>query len=167
MRKLNILKAVVDFVWIMSWIALPLIIIVSIVMLFSIEPIDIPIKVNGLELDLSNEQSKYLLPVGILSMGLFIYALFFFRKLLANFKKRLIFESDNADYLNNIGNLIMINAVIYALVNFIIQVINGKLTIQLGYGPFLYLLGLGLFFKVLAEVFKMGKYLKEENDLMI
>ena len=35
MRKLNILKAIVDFVWILTWIALPLIIIVSIVVLFN------------------------------------------------------------------------------------------------------------------------------------
>lgn len=167
MRKLNILKAILDFVWIMSLIALPIIIIVFTSLFFKNEPIEIPIKVNGLELDLSNTQSKLLLPVGILYMGLFIYALFFFRKLLANFKKLLIFENENADYLNKIGNLIMINAVIYALVNFIIHIINDKLTIELGYGPFLYLLGLGLFFKVLAEVFKMGKHLKEENDLMI
>lgn len=167
MRKLNILKAIVDFVWILTWIALPLIIIVSIVVLFNKEAIDVPIQINGSDLDLSNAYDKYALPLGMVYIGFLLFSLYFFRKLLTNFQKRIIFENENADYLNKIGNIIMIEALIYALINIIIHFLNNKITITLGYGPFLYLLGLGLFFKVLAEVFKMGKHLKEENDLMI
>lgn len=167
MRKLNILKAIVDFIWIMTWIALPLIIIVSIVMLFNKEAIDVPIQINGSDLNLSNTYDKYALPIGLVYIGFLLFSLFFFRKLLTNFQKRMIFENENADLLNKIGNIIIIEALIYALTNIIIHFLNNKITITLGYGPFLYLLGLGLFFKVLAEVFKMGKNLKEENELTI
>lgn len=167
MRKLNILKAIVDFVWIMSLIALPLILILSVVMLFSNEPLDIPIQINGSTMDLSNAHDKYVLPVGILQLSILLYALFFFKKLLNNFRKRLIFENENAEFLNKIGNLIIVSAILYVVYDLFIHYISSKITIAIGYGPFLYLLGLGLFFKVLAEVFKMGKHLKEENDLMI
>lgn len=167
MRKLYILKTIVDFVWIMSWFALPLILILSVFMLFSSETLDVPIQINGSTLDLTNAYDKYILPVGILHLGILLYALFFFKKLLNNFTKRLIFENQNADFLNKIGNLIIVSAIIYVIFDLYIHFISSKITIAIGYGPFLYLLGLGLFFKVLAEVFKMGKHLKEENDLMI
>lgn len=167
MRKLNILKAIVDFIWIMSLLALPLITIFFAFVIFSDKIIDIPLKINDLEIDTSIGQSKYLLPVALIYFALFIYALFFFRKLLENFKKLIIFEVENAKLLNKIGQLIMINAVIYALFTFALQLLIGKLTIDIGYGPFLYVLALGLFFSVLSEVFLMGKKLKEENELTI
>ncbi|WP_291114273.1 DUF2975 domain-containing protein [Flavobacterium sp. UBA6135] len=167
MRKLNILKAIVDFIWIMSLFALPLIIVFFVFIIFSNETIDIPLKINDLEIDTSIGQSKYLLPVALMHFGLFIYALYFFRKLLENFKKLIIFEVENAKLLNKIGQLIMINAVVYALLTFALQLLIGKLTIDIGYGPFLYVLALGLFFSVLSEVFLMGKKLKEENELTI
>jgi hypothetical protein len=167
MRKLYILKTIVDFIWIMSWFALPLILILSVVMLFSSEPLDIPIQINGSTMDLSNAYDKYILPVGILYLCVLLYALFFFRKLLNNFRKRLIFENENAELLNKIGNLIIISSIIYVLFDLIIHYLSSKITITIGYGPFLYLLGLGLFFKVLAEVFKIGKTMKDENELTI
>lgn len=167
MRKLNILKAIVDFIWIMSWFVLPLILILSVMMLFSNEPLEIPIQISGTTMDLSNSYDKYALPVGILHLGILLYALFFFKKLLNNFRKRLIFENENAELLNKIGNLIIVSAIIYVAFDLFIHYISSKITIAIGYGPFLYLLGLGLFFKVLSEVFKMGKNLKEENELTI
>lgn len=167
MRKLNILKAIVDFVWIMSWIILPIIIIVSIAMVYTDLPVTTTFKINESELNPSSTYDKIALPIGIVYLGLFIYILFFFRKLLTNFRNLLIFDSANEELLDKIGNLIILNAIIYVIINFIIQVINGNLSIGIGYGPFLSLLGLGLFFKVLAEVFKMGRTYKEENDLMI
>jgi len=39
--------------------------------------------------------------------------------------------------------------------------------IDIGFGPFVYLLALGLFFTVLSEVFTIAKRIKEENDLTI
>jgi len=167
MRKLYILKAIVDFVWIMSWLALPLILILSIIMLFSNEPLDIPIQISGTTMDLSNTYDKYVLPVGILYLCVLLYALFFFKKLLNNFRKRLIFENENAEFLNKIGNLIIVSAIIYVVFDLFIHYMSSKITIIIGYGPFLYLLGLGLFFHVLAEVFKMGKSMKDENELTI
>lgn len=167
MRKLNILKAIVDFVWIMSWIILPIIIIVSITMLFIDLPIKTTLTINESELMPDSTYDKIALPIGIVYLGLFIYILFFFRKLLVNFKKLIIFDVANEELLDKIGNLILLNAILYIIIDFIIQAINGKLSIEIGYGPFLSLLGLGLFFKVLAEVFKMGRTYKEENELTI
>jgi hypothetical protein len=167
MRKLYILKTIVDFIWIMSWFGLPLIILLSIIMFVNNEPFDIPVQISGTTLDLSSAYDKYVLPVAILYLGILLYALFFFRKLLNNFRKRLIFEDENAKFLNKIGNLIIVSAIIYVLFDMFIHFISSKITIAIGYGPFLYLLGLGLFFKVLAEVFKMGKSMKDENELTI
>jgi hypothetical protein len=44
---------------------------------------------------------------------------------------------------------------------------KNNVSIQIGIGPFLYLMALGLFFKVLSEVFLIGKRIKEENELTI
>ncbi|HBI00513.1 MAG TPA: hypothetical protein DDY18_02700, partial [Flavobacterium sp.] len=69
MRKLNILKAIVDFVWIMSWIILPIIIIVSIAMLFIDLPIKTTLTINESELMPDSTYDKIALPIGIVYLG--------------------------------------------------------------------------------------------------
>ena len=61
MRKLNILKAIVDFVWIMSFIAIPLLILFLGYVLINDEPFGIPININGIEVAVVDLQSKILL----------------------------------------------------------------------------------------------------------
>ena len=167
MKKLYILKTVVDFLWIISLFAFPLIIFLTIYFIWSDEVMDIPIQITTHEIDLTSKFGKIALAIGVLNSGLLLYAVFLFRKLLTNFRKRLIFETENMILFDKIGNLVLLASVVYIITDFVANTSINHLQINFGYGPFLYLLGLGLFFKVLAEVFKMGKNLKDENELTI
>lgn len=167
MRKLNILKAIVDFIWIMSLLFFPFMAFLSISFILTDEMIDIPLKITNSEINLTSPFGKIALIISVLNFALLLVALFFFRKLMTNFKKRLIFEDDNQFLFDKIGNLVIISSVIYLVTDFLATSSRAQATIHFGPGPFLYLLGLGIFFKILAEVFKIGKSMKEENELTI
>ena len=167
MRNLNLLKTIVNYVWIMSLIFYPKAIITCIMLLISNKPIDIPLQISGNNIELDTVTSKIAFVLALLNYGLGIYILYLFQKLLNQFYKKLIFEDICYDLLREIGKLILYSAFIYLLCEFLIQISKDKVSIQFGYGPFIYLIGIGLFFKVLAEVFKVGKRLKEQNELTI
>ena len=167
MKKLNILKTIVDFIWIMSLIFYPLIILFTVMILIDKELFDIPISIVGASVDLSTGYGKIALIINVLNFGLLLYAVYFFRKLLNSFMKRIIFEETICLLLNKIGSLVIYASIVYLISDFIIKLSNSKIEIQFGYGPFLYLLALGLFFKVLSEVFNIGKKIKDENELTI
>lgn len=167
MKKLNLLKTIVDFIWIMSLVFFPLIIVLSIMILMDKEVFDIPITFATGTVDLSNNFGKMALVINVINFGLLLYALYFFRKLLSRFMKRIVFEDEICFLLNKIGSIVIMASIVQLLSDYITKLSNHKFGIEFGYGPFLYLLALGLFFKVLAEVFKIGKNMKEDNELTI
>ena len=167
MKKLNLLKTIVDFIWIMSLIFYPLIIIVSIMILIDKGTFDIPISFTIGTVDLSSKFGKIVLVINVFNFTLLLYSLYFFRKLLSCFIKRIIFEEEICFLLDKIGKLIIIASVVQLFSDFISKLSDHWVGIEFGYGPFLYLLALGLFFKVLSEVFTIGKKMKEENELTI
>jgi hypothetical protein len=167
MRKLNFLKTIVDYVWIMSIIAYPLVIVFCIMVLTSNEPIDIPIKIAGNLIELNTVWSKIGIIISVLNFGLMLYALYNFKIVLNNFRKKLLFEVENSIFLDKIGNLIILSSSLYLITELLMLISKSTISIQIGFGPFLYLMALGLFFKVLAEVFLIGKRIKEENELTI
>ncbi|WP_396181739.1 DUF2975 domain-containing protein [Flavobacterium sp.] len=167
MRNLNLLKTIVNYVWIMSLIFYPISIIICILLLISNEPIDIPLQISGNNIELNTVNSKIAFVIALFNYGLGIYILYLFKKLLNLFYNKLIFEETCYDLLRQIGKLILYSAFIYLICEFLIKISKDKIGIQFGYGPFIYLIGIGLFFKVLAEVFKVGKRLKEQNELTI
>ena len=167
MRKLYILKIIVDFIWIISLLFFPVMLALSFYFIFTNELIDIPIKITFSEIDLTTPLGKIALIFALANYILWLIALCYFRKLMTNFRKRLIFEYANHIIFDTLGNLVIASSVVYLLADFLATSSLAKVQIHIGYGPFLYLLGLGLFFKVLAEVFKMGKSMKEENELTI
>jgi hypothetical protein len=86
---------------------------------------------------------------------------------LNNFRKKIIFEENTYQLLDKIGNLVMLSASIYLISDLLGSFSKSKIGINLGFGPFLYLMALGLFFKVLSEVFIIGKRIKEDSELTI
>lgn len=167
MKKLNLLKSIVDYIWIMSLICYPFIILFSVMLLIEKEAFDISIYIMGASVDLSTGLGKMALIINVLNFGLLLFALSYFRKLLNKFSKRIIFDDEIGFLLNKIGSVIIVASIVYLISDFIIRFSNSKVEIQFGYGLFLYLLALGLFFKVLSEVFTIGKRIKEENELTI
>ena len=167
MRKLVFLKTIVDYVWIMSIIAFPLLIVFIGFVLFSNEPIDVPINITGINIVATTFLGKLGLVVSAVNFGVILYGIYNFKVLLNNFKTKIIFEVVTFKLLDKIGNLVMLSASIYLISDLLGAFSKSKIGINLGFGPFLYLMSLGLFFKVLSEVFIIGKRIKEDNELTI
>jgi hypothetical protein len=167
MRKLVFLKTIVDYVWIMSIFAFPLLIVFIGFVLFSNEPIDIPINISGIKINADTSLGKIGLVLSVVNFGIVLFALYNFKSLLNNFRKKIIFEENTYQLLNKIGNLVMLSASIYLISDLLGAFSKSTIGINLGFGPFLYLMSLGLFFKVLSEVFIIGKRIKEDNELTI
>jgi hypothetical protein len=167
MRKLVFLKTIVDYVWIMSLIAFPLLIVFIGFVLFSNEPIDIPINISGIKINADTSLGKIGLVLSIVNFGIILFALYNFKSLLNNFRKKIIFEVNTYQLLDKIGNLVMLSASIYLISDLLGAFSKSTISVNLGFGPFLYIMALGLFFKVLSEVFIIGKRIKEDNELTI
>ena len=58
MRKLNLLKAIIDFVWILALITIPFLLLFIAYLTSSNEPFDIPIKMNGVEITVLDLNAK-------------------------------------------------------------------------------------------------------------
>ena len=167
MRKLVFLKTIVDYVWIMSIIAFPLLIVFIGFVLFSNEPIDVPINITGINIVATTFLGKLGLVVSAVNFGVILYGIYNFKVLLNNFKTKIIFEVVTFKLLDKIGNLVILSASLYLISDVLGAFSKSTISINLGFGPFLYLMSLGLFFKVLSEVFIIGKRIKEDNELTI
>jgi hypothetical protein len=167
MRKLVFLKTIVDYVWIMSIIALPLLILFIGFALFSNEPIDIPINISGININATTPFGKIGLVFSMVNFVIILFAIYNFKSLLENFSKKIIFEYESFQLLDKIGNLVILSASLYLISDLLGAFSNSTISINLGFGPFLYLMALGLFFKVLSEVFIIGKQIKEDSELTI
>ena len=165
MKKLNFLKGIVDFVWITMVVTIPFLLFFVGMVLFSNEPLDIPIEINGTTLEVVDFKSKLIFVFLIISASLIIYGLFLFRKLLRLFQLRVIFDSEIVMLLKRIGFVIILSAFLGGIPNFILELVKNKISLSLGLNPFVLLFSLGLFFLVLSEVFTIAKSIKEENDL--
>ena len=167
MKKLYLLKAIIDFVWIMALISVPFLLIFVGYLLISNEPFDIPITTNGIKITVLDLNAKIALFFATLSYLVLFYGLYLIKNLLRLFQLKIIFDNKIIFYFNRIGNLLILSGFVSGIPAFFYKVAQGEIKIEIGANPFLYLISLGLFFTVLAEVFKMGKQLKEENELTI
>ena len=167
MRKLYLLKAIIDFVWIVAIISVPFLLIFIGYLLISNEPFDVPITMNGIKITVLDLNAKIALFFATLSYLLLFYGLYLIKNLLKLFQLKIIFDNKIIFYFNRIGNLFILSGFASGIPAFFYKVAQGEIKIEIGANPFLYLISLGLFFTVLAEVFKMGKQLKEENELTI
>ena len=89
MRKLYLLKAIVDFVWIMALITIPFLLIFIGYLLMSNEPFDVPIKMNGIEITVLDFNAKIVLFFATLSYLILLYGLYLIKILLRLFQLRL------------------------------------------------------------------------------
>lgn len=170
MRKLNILKAILDFFWFFSLLAVIGLIIFLPFYLFDSE-MDIAVKIKGQEISSQTILSKAIVVVNIIGSLLFLYSIYLLRKVVNLFQKREIFNDEVVRLFNLIGKLIVASSIIGSFSIFMYNIIErNHLGISLDFGSydsFLISVSLGLFFMVISEVFKIAKTLKEENDLTI
>lgn len=168
MRKINILKSIVDFIWIITVpIGIPLILLFISAILFY-DFADLNIKIQGIELIVQNLFSKILMAILLLNYLLIIYGLYLFRRSLRYFLNAKIFDVFVINSFRKIGNVLIISGIISFITSIVAAIyFKQKFTLELGLNSNLILIGLGLFFLILSEIFTIAKSAKQENDLTI
>ncbi|WP_341220341.1 DUF2975 domain-containing protein [Polaribacter atrinae] len=167
MRKINILKAIVDLLWILS-MPIVLVIIGFSIAVFFVDLGDLNIKINSIGLNTDTLFSKTLLVVSALNYLLIVAALYFFKKVLNHFIRVKIFEEKVISSFKKMGNLLFISGIISLTISMISRFyFLQKVTLEFGLNQHLVIICLGLFFLVLSEIFKVAKNQKQENDLTI
>ena len=167
MKKINILKAIVDLLWIFSMPVVLIIIGISFTTFF-VDLSDLNIEMNTINMNQNDLFSKILFVVSSLNYLLLIVALYFFRKVLTNFIRVRIFEEVVISSFKKIGNLLTFSGFISLIISIIGKIyFEQKVSLEFGLNQHLVIICLGLFFLVLSEIFKIAKNAKQENDLTI
>jgi hypothetical protein len=167
MRKLSILKAIVDLLWIFSMPVILVILGFSIAIFF-IDLGALNIEMNSVNFNDNNILTKVLFVVSSINYLLIIAALYFFRKVLNYFIRVKIFEETVIKSFQKIGNLLIISGFISLLISILGKIyFEQKITLEFGINQHLVIICLGLFFLILSEIFKIAKSAKQENDLTI
>jgi len=167
MRKLNFLKAIIDFVWIMSMITVPAVIFFVGIVVFNRESIDIPFQINGNELTVIELKDRIIVVLLLCSYLLLLYGLFLFKKILFSFQRKRVFHEENCLNFNKIGIVLIISALTSGVPMFINTIYEREIKLELGLNGFILMIALGLFFMILSELFQIAKKQKEENELTI
>jgi len=170
MRKLTILKAFIDFFWIMAIIASPLILILIgfIIIIDSSLLGKHNLYIYGMFIDNFTGSSKIVIILPMIAYLISIYCLYLFRKILSHLKNLELFHDFVITKMNTIGNLLTLTAILNAIPKFIYkQVYENKINLDFGMNPIIVAICLGLFFMILSEIFKIAKNAKEENDLTV
>jgi hypothetical protein len=104
--------------------------------------------------------------------GLLVYTVFLLRKLIRNFFKGRLFTVYQITALKLIGQLIILVVLLQGFLDFLGDFLLAdkmRLGIQmdLSFGSFWFLLGIGLFFIYLSKIFENARRMKEENELTV
>ena len=167
MKKINILKTIVDLLWIFSMPVVLIIIGVSFTTFF-VDLSDLNIELNTININQNDLFSKILFVISSLNYLLLIVALYFFRKVLTNFVRVRVFEEVVISSFKKIGNLLTFSGFISLIISIIGKIyFEQKVSLEFGLNQHLVIICLGLFFLVLSEIFKIAKNAKQENDLTI
>ena len=168
MKKLNILKTIVDILWILSMFSVPLILFMSVFIFISDDISIFNIKINGLEINETSFISKFILSVMLLVYILLIYCIYLFKSILLSFQRLKIFDEIVIVNFNKIGYLLIISSLTSGILSFIYDFFySEEIHLEIGFNSNLLMLCLGFFFIILSETFKMSKKIKEENELTI
>jgi hypothetical protein len=168
MKKLNILKAIVDIMWILTMFSVPLILFFFVFIFLSDDISMYNIKINGLEVIHTSVITKLVLGVMLVVYLLLIYCIYLFKKVLRCFQKLKIFDDIVIVNFNKIGYLLIISSIFYGGSSFLYtSIYSKKISLEIGFNSFLIMLCFGFFFIILSEIIKISKNLKDENELTI
>ncbi|NQX76453.1 DUF2975 domain-containing protein [Gilvibacter sp.] len=166
MKRLNLLKTIVDIIWYLSIPALLIFLGFVIYMSWTDQPFTSTL--YGGMIDLNGFQLVVGLCLSFITYGLFIYSLYLFRKVLLEFKKLQLFNQVVIGHLLRIGKLVITAGILMFITKFLINYWSfKKITVSLTPNDLLIYGGIGAFFLVLSEVFDRARLLKEENELTV
>ncbi|AUC83100.1 DUF2975 domain-containing protein [Lacinutrix sp. Bg11-31] len=168
MKKLNILKSLVDFIWYITCLPLvPLTLFFAVYMFFNDDILKV-FNVLDQGIIITPWYLKILLLLIAIVLFVSIYSFYLFRSTLAYFQKRKPFDDFVINNYRKIGNLLAISGASGAIISFSFNLfIKSSLQLNFGLSSYLFAVCLGLFFMVLSETFKVAKTAKQENDLTI
>lgn len=171
MRKLNILKTLIDLFWFFSLLAsVAMIIFIPYCIFHKGSIADLHLKINGEPIVDYGFATQFMLTLIVIAYGFFVHGIYQLRKLLRLFEKRIIFEQATIVLLYQIGRSFTISSLVGGIGLFVYNSFNhggGDIDFTSGFSSFLFTLSLGLFFMVLSEVFTIAKNMKEENELTV
>jgi hypothetical protein len=167
MRKLNFLKAIIDFTWIMSMITVPVVIFFVGILFYTNESFGMPIHINGNKISVVETKDKIIVVLLLCSYLLLLYGLFLFKKVLFAFQRRKVFHEENCLNFNKIGIILIISALISGIPMFLYKFYQKEFELEIGLNGYILMIALGLFFMILSELFQIAKKQKEENELTI
>lgn len=168
MRKLIILKSIVDLVLILTIPTIPFILFFIPYSFISDSFNIIPFKINGQEVEIIDFGTKIILALMLCSYLILIYCLYLFRKILRSFRSVKIFDILVINNFNKMGYLFIIYAFLTGFPSIIYRLLyHKKITVEFGLNSFFLMLCLGFFFIILSEIFKISKKMKDENELTI
>ena len=166
MKKLNILKTIVD----LSWIFLTPFILITLLAIPYILFVDnsnyYDIHISGFSIKSIDFPTKILIVTEMLSYLILIYCVYIFGKILEYFQRHKIFDEFVLKNFNKMGVLLVVCSFIMGISSILYEIFYSEnVTLTFGFTPFL--LCMGMFFMVLSEIFKISKNMKEENELTI
>ncbi|MDV6167545.1 DUF2975 domain-containing protein [Flavobacterium sp. DG1-102-2] len=166
MKQLSLLKDLTQILFVLSLIVM--FFLVPLWLLTFVMPETIPFKINGETAANLPTTAKLLAGLLIGGISLFIYALYIFKETLGLFRKKRIFSPDVIKNFRLTGRSILVGFVLIAGGSMLLSISRNTLSIDFNFiAESIFVICLGLFFFVLAEVFQMAKNIKEENDLTV
>lgn len=175
MKKLNFLKNLINFFFLLSFFPFIQFSVFLFKILFNYEVMT-PVKLSGVQISSIDFHAKIVCILVILSGIFFIFSVYLLKKVILHFIKNDFFNDEVITLLNKIGKYILVAIFIkvtalsyYTLIS--VPIMNGTFNSYpdnvKNYDFHFPLLCLGLFFMVISEAFKMAKNLKEENELTV
>lgn len=167
MKKLNLLRTVIDVFFIITIVATLGALTWTVSYLFN-NNMHGTIKLNGEPFVPKTNFSKIIMIIGLLCEMMYVYSFYLLRKVVLLFQKRRFFDNEVIKLFNQIGVVVITIAIISKIsilvLNFVEKDIKLKLDTQ---DSFFISIILGLFFIVISAIFKSAKEYKEENELTI
>ncbi|RKF04155.1 hypothetical protein C8N26_0816 [Tenacibaculum lutimaris] len=167
MRKLKILKSLIDFIFIVYSLMVPFLIIGIPTAFFMTEQSSF--KILGLDFNVGTSIiSKVFVAIFLLVYVLVYNAIYKFRIVLTEFVRTKVFSEKVIMNLKGIGNLLLISGILMIVARVGLKLTTTSvINFDFGVGAHYLTICFGLFFLVLSEIFRTSKELKQENDLTI
>ncbi len=167
MKKIKILKAIIDFIWWVSVVGAAILLFILIGILFGLVELSPDFSVNRINIsNLTIWQSTTIIVLSLFNL-LGLYCLYLFRQIVHSFNLLKIFNLLIIKNFNKIGFYLLIIGVANILNTFLAHLFNNSIYLKIEFGFEISCICLGLFSITLSEIFNIAKSAKQENDLTI
>jgi hypothetical protein len=169
MKNLRILKSLIDILYLVA-LLITIFLFIGVINLALYGGMLPGMSINGAKITNPSWLANVVLLIVLISGILFCYAVYLLRQTIGHFMKREFFIQKVVVNFRKVGIFTVLSSVISPAAVLLYNIVeNGDLELTFGFGfdSLLVTLIVGLFFMVLAEVFKIAQNLKEENELTV